>query len=63
MASKTALAKAYDAGQAAQWRNLNESVCPFEEGEERDAWLEGYSADLAEKWNASGDNLRKELGN
>lgn len=48
--TKKALGKAYDAGQAARRDHLSEDVCPFAEGPERDAWLEGRNAELAEKW-------------
>jgi hypothetical protein len=65
MATKAALSKAYDAGQAAQWRGVPDDACPFEEGsEEYDAYMEGKSADLAEKWTAGGGTAHtKELGN
>jgi len=65
MATKAALSKAYDAGQAAQWRGLPDEACPFEEGsDEHAAYMNGKSADLAEKWTAgAGAALTQELGN
>lgn len=60
---KTAIAKAYDAGQAARWRHLVADVCPFEEGDERDAWLDGYNADLADKWLQDGAALEQRIDN
>jgi hypothetical protein len=50
MATK-ALEKAFDAGQAAQKGGYPAEGCPFEEGsEEGDAWADGYTSPLAEKW-------------
>lgn len=64
MASKAALKKAYDAGQAAQWRGLAADACPFEPGDECDAWNEGREAELDPKWTgAAGVAHEKELGN
>ncbi len=64
MASKAALSKAYDAGQAAQARNLPDEVCPFEEdSEEYDAYMDGKSDDLSEKWNQPLGAISVSLGN
>lgn len=58
--TKKALAMAFDAGQAAQRFGLPEGftaeeACPFKDDrpEERDAYLDGYGAELAEKWQRS----------
>lgn len=62
-ATKRALEIAYDAGQAAQRDHLRDDVCPFPEGEERDAWLRGYEEPLAEKWaNPLGSQLNHRIG-
>ena len=45
-----ALEKAFDAGQAAKRYGYAEADCPFEEGAERDSWLDGFDADLEDKW-------------
>ncbi|MGH8984907.1 MAG: hypothetical protein ACRDY6_13675 [Acidimicrobiia bacterium] len=51
MANKTELAKAYDAGQAAQVFGDPDDVCPFELGsEEHEAYMKGKTDDLADKW-------------
>lgn len=65
--SKKALAKAYDAGQAAQVRGLPDEVNPFDplaESEEHEAYLEGKNSELADKWKAGPlGALHVELGN
>ena len=61
MANKHALAKAYDAGQAAQRYGWDVDGCPFDDGAERDAWLDGYGADLDSKWLQPGRALYQEI--
>ena len=61
MASKAALKKEYDAGQAAQRYAWDADACPIEEGEERDEWLRGYDDHLAEKWLMPGRAHRVDL--
>lgn len=64
MATKKALEKAYDAGQAAQARGLPDEASPFEEGsDEHVAYMHGKSEELAEKWNSPLGVLNVELGN
>lgn len=51
MATKAALAKAYDAGQAAQLYGAADEDSPFEPGsDEHKSYMDGKSADLADKW-------------
>ena len=53
--SKAALAKAYDAGQAAQRYGYEADGCPFaQDSDEGAAWLNGYADELAEKWLSPG---------
>ena len=66
MADKKALAKAYDAGQAAQLYGVEDDACPFEEGsEEHAAYMNGKAEKLADKWTLGpgGRRLRKALNN
>lgn len=59
MATKKEIEKAFDAGQAAQLIGAPDWGNPFNDHrtEEREAWLAGKSAPLADKWRAGGRNI------
>jgi hypothetical protein len=58
VATKQALAKAFDAGQAAQRYGYGLSDCPFEpDSDEYDAWVDGFEDDLDSKWMLPGRAL------
>lgn len=64
--TKAAKAKCFDAGQAAQLYGVPDEDCPFAEGtDERDAYMEGKAAPLADKWQpqAGGRALTQEASN
>lgn len=64
MATKAELAKAFDGGQAAQAGGFPAEGCPFEEGtDERKAWMEGFEAELAEKWTSAARAITQEITN